>query len=276
MARPPLPRIDIPVRVAAAHQLLRMAVLARLPLPMSLLAPVPGTGTGPFHPIGRESRHGRRWSADSWLLLRRGGNASFATASAPSTYGASQLGAVLRYRIAPANGRRPAAYLRTTAALNGSNEREVAVGLSARPLARVPVIASAELRATDQSGSTRLRPAAMLVTELAPFSMPLGARGEAYGQAGYVGGRFSTAFVDGQLRADRGIARFGKAELRAGAGAWGGAQKGASRLDIGPAAVMGMGLGQNGSARLAVDWRFRVAGHAAPSSGPALTLSAGF
>jgi hypothetical protein len=64
--------------------------------------------------------------------------------------------------------------------------------------------------------------------------------------------------------------------VRAGAGAWGGAQKGASRLDLGPAATMGLGLGASASARLALDWRFRVTGDAAPSSGPALTLSAGF
>lgn len=56
----------------------------------------------------------------------------------------------------------------------------------------------------------------------------------------------------------------------------GGAQKGAARLDVGPAASAAVGLGESGGARLAVDWRFRVAGSAAPKSGPALTLSAGF
>jgi hypothetical protein len=35
-------------------------------------------------------------------------------------------------------------------------------------------------------------------------------------------------------------------------------------------------LGDRAGARLGVDWRFRVAGDAAPSSGPAVTLSAGF
>ena len=92
----------------------------------------------------------------------------------------------------------------------------------------------------------------------------------------FVGGRFSTAFADSQPRADRSVAHFGKAELRAGAGTWGGAQKGASRLDVGPTATMGMGPGETGSARLPVDWSFRIAGNAAPSSGSALTLSAGF
>jgi hypothetical protein len=271
----PLPGARLPVQTAAANQLLWMAVL-RSPLPMMLALPIAAPAAGPFHPVGHEQGGASRWSADGWLLLRRGGDASLATGPAPSTYGASQAGAVLRYRLGPAGGHRPAAYLRTTAALDGSREREAALGLSARPLRGVPVSVAAELRATVQRGGTRARPAAMLVTELPPFALPYGIRGEAYGQAGYVGGRNATAFVDAQLRIDRRVASLGRAEVRAGAGAWGGAQKGASRLDLGPAATMGMGLGASASARLALDWRFRVTGDAAPSSGPALTLSAGF
>ena len=67
----------------------------------------------------------------------------------------------------------------------------------------------------------------------------------------------------------------GPIQLRLGAGAWGGAQQGASRMDIGPSASVGLAGGHT-SARIAVDWRFRVAGDAAPSSGPALTVAAGF
>ena len=134
----------------------------------------------------------------------------------------------------------------------------------------------AELRLSDQSGATRLRPAALLVTELAPIDLPHETRAEFYGQAGYVGGRNATAFADGQARVDKRIAQFGGAELRAGAGAWAGAQKGAARLDAGPSAVLGLPFGTSGSARLGLDWRMRVAGDARPGSGVALTLSAGF
>ncbi|MEP7223149.1 MAG: hypothetical protein ABI673_10855 [Novosphingobium sp.] len=56
----------------------------------------------------------------------------------------------------------------------------------------------------------------------------------------------------------------------------GGAQRGASRVDVGPSAGIVLRLGDAAAARLAMDWRFRVAGHAAPASGPAVTLSAGF
>lgn len=265
-----------PVRLAAAHQLLRMAALTGVPMQIDLASAAGEPAAAPFHPVGHEAPPRQRWSGDGWVLLRRGGNVSLATGGAPATYGASQAGAVLRYSLAPADGHKPAAYLRTTAALNGSHEREAALGLSARPLPAVPVVASVEMRATDQAGRTRLRPAAMVVTELPPFRLPLKTRGEAYAQAGYVGGKFATPFADGQLRVDREVVDMGKGEVRAGAGAWGGAQKGASRLDVGPGATMRVGIGDSASARVSVDWRFRVAGDAEPSSGPALTLSAGF
>ena len=218
----------------------------------------------------------RRWSADSWLMVREGGGAALGSGAAAATYGASQAGAVLRYRLAPGDPHRPAVYLRATAALNGSREKELATGFSARPLTGLPVIAAAELRAMQQSGRTRLRPAAMLISEVPPIALPKGLRAELYAQAGYVGGRFATPFADGQLRIDHVVAAIGRGELRAGAGSWGGAQKGVARADVGPGATLALPVGATAAARLALDWRLRVAGNAAPSSGPTVTLSAGF
>ena len=267
---------------SATHQLMWMAAISHLPMPVMALVPQRRAVAAPFYPMGREPvQRLNRWSADGWLMLRGGKGAGLAGAAAPTSYGASQAGTVLRYRLAPSSGHRPAAYLRATTALNGIDDRQLALGLSARPLAGLPVSVAAELRATDQGRAARLRPAVFAVTELPPVTLPGGIRAEAYGQAGYVGGRQATGFVDGQLRADRRIsgialARSGEADLRAGAGIWGGAQKGARRLDVGPTATLGLGLGGSAAARVAVDWRFRVAGNAAPSSGPAITLSAGF
>lgn len=264
-----------PVPLASARHMLTMAV-RQVPLPLGLAMPLSESAAASLRPEGHASARSRRWSGDGWVLLRQGGNVALNSGVVPATYGASQAGAVLRYRLKPENRHRPTAYLRGTAALNGSAEREAALGLSARPIADFPLIAAVEMRATAQSARTRLRPAAMVVTELPPFELPFRARGEAYAQAGYVGGRFATPFADGQLRVDRGVGGIGRARLRTGAGVWGGAQKGASRLDVGPTATMGMRLGESASARVAIDWRFRIAGDAAPSSGPALTLSAGF
>lgn len=195
------------------------------------------------------------------------------------SYGGSQAGAAIRYRLASESVLRPQAYLRASAALAGAREQEVAVGLSARPLAGVPLRLAVEARAGETARGTRLRPAAFAVTELPPFRLPLGMRGELYAQGGFVGGEYATAFVDGQARVERPLVRIGETEFAAGAGAWGGAQKGAARLDIGPAAAVSFRLGSKSfgaRGRVAADYRFRVAGYAEPSSGPALTLSAGF
>lgn len=267
-----------PVGMAAGHHVLWMAALANLPLPagiaaMRQAAPNPV----PFYPaVGVANRADQRWSADGWLLLRPGGSTALETGGAPATYGASQLGAVVRYRIAPHSAHRPNAYLRAAAALQGAAEKEVAVGISVRPVAALPLRALVELRASDQPMGQQLRPAALVVTEVQPINLPQGSRIEFYGQAGYVGGKFATAFADGQVRGDTKIAELGNGALRAGAGAWAGAQKGAARVDIGPTAMLDVPIGQSVSARLGLDWRMRVAGNAEPGAGPALTLSAGF
>lgn len=269
-----------PPRLSAGHHLLWLAAVANLPLPDAVLASMAGRRVlSDKRSDGATPAALPRWSGDGWLLLRGGGAGAVAAAAPMPSYGASQMGAVLRYRLAPASRHRPIAYVRGSAALNGVAQREVAAGLAANPLAGVPLIAMAELRASHSASGTQLRPAALVVTALPPISLGWGLRAETYGQAGYVGGRGATGFADGQLRIDRALTPGDGAapslELRAGGGVWAGAQRGANRLDIGPAATLGISTGSV-SARLALDWRFRVAGNALPASGPALTLSAGF
>lgn len=267
-----------PVGMAAGHNALWMAALSRLPLPAGLAAMREAAPSPvPFYPAGRTPANvDKRWTSDGWLLLRSGGAAALGTGAAPATYGASQMGAVLRYRIAPTSTHRPEAYLRAATALGRGADKELALGISARLLPTVPLRAALELRASDQPGGQQVRPAAMVVTEIRPIDLPYGTRAEFYAQAGYVGGKFATSFADGQARIDTPLGSIGDANLRAGAGAWAGAQKGAARVDIGPTATVGVPIGGGGSARLALDWRMRVAGNAEPGSGPALTLSAGF
>src|SRR5690606_8281517 len=138
----------------------------------------------------------------------------------------------------PSSAHRPAAYVRVSTALAGAADAEVAAGLTARPIPRVPVALAAEMRVAQLHTGTATRPAVFAYSEFPPLELPFGARGEAYLQGGYVGGDFATPFVDGQVRLDRTVAHFGSAELRAGGGAWGGAQKGAKRLDFGPGATV--------------------------------------
>ncbi len=248
---------------------------ATLPAPTSAQLVQPSTVPAAPAAAFVSAAHDRqsRWSADGWLMWRDDTTTPI-TSGRPS-YGRSQLGAVVRYELAPGSGQRPQAYLRGSAALQGAREQEVAVGLSARPLARLPLRVAAELRASDRATGGELRPAAYAVTELPPQQLPGGLVAEGYAQAGYVGGRSATAFVDGQARVDRTLASAAGFDLRAGAAAWGGAQRDGARLDVGPSASLAFQVGQ-ARARLAADYRVRVAGDAEPASGPALTLSAGF
>lgn len=225
---------------------------------------------------------GSRWSMDAWLVLRDGSNGFNAPgAGLPGVvvpvgfYGGSQAGAVLRYRLAPSSALSPTLYLRGTSGLEYPRGEELAAGLSIKPLRTVPIAIMAEGRVTRTTSGTIVRPAVAAVTLLPPARLPGGLRGEAYAQAGFVGGRDATAFVDGQARIEKPLVRSGRVELRAGGGVWGGAQEGASRLDVGPSATLAVPIGPGG-ARLSADYRFRVAGQAAPGSGAVLTLSAGF
>lgn len=259
------PKVLTP-RVAAGHQMLWLAAVGYLPLPAVLFEQ---------RNLVLKRAAQQRWSADSWLFLRSGAGMPVRNGFSAPSYGASQVGAVLRYRLAPENARKPSLYLRASGAVRAPRGEEIALGLSARPLAGVPIVAMAELRASRLGSGTVLRPAAALVSEFPALDLPLGARAEAYGQIGYVGGSEGSGFVDGQLHLTRRVAKVGELELRAGGAVWGGAQKGASRVDIGPTASLGIPVGP-ANTRLSADWRFRVAGSAAPGSGPAVTLSAGF
>ncbi|WP_121115180.1 hypothetical protein [Croceibacterium ferulae] len=291
---------DMAPATLIGSELLMLAGLAQMEVPEMLLAYLqPGAGSPPapartqpttaalpprpgvpqaavgatIAPLPRTAG-AARWSADAWVLLRDG-TATSLTPGRPS-YGRSQAGAVLRYRLTPAiGGFSPQLYLRGSTALAGAREQEVAAGAAVRPLPGVPVRLAAELRVNDNLTGSQLRPAAFAVTELPPVALPGGTVGEAYVQAGYVGGDFASAFVDGQARLDRPLVDGGRAQLRVGAAVWGGAQRGSNRLDVGPSASVGFGIrGLRG--RVAADYRLRVAGNAEPASGPAVTISAGF
>jgi hypothetical protein len=224
-----------------------------------LLPPLSVTGTAP-----RQDK-ASRWSASAWLFLREGGSGL-----APGgTLGGSQTGGRLRYRVNE-DPRRPLAISgRVYLPLERAQGAEVALGIDWKPVAALPFHLLVERRerigregrsdfsATVYGGGER---------------RVLGGRVrlEAYGQAGAVGLEEQDLFADGAVRASIPV---GPVEI--GAGAWGGAQPGASRLDAGPLISTRVPLG-DGTLRASAEWRFRVAGEAAPASGPALTIAAEF
>lgn len=214
-----------------------------------------------------------RWSMDAWALWRQDTTTPFV--SGRPSYGRSQIGAVARYRLAPSNGHAPELHLRGSAAVDGAREREFAFGASVRPVPSVPVRLASEARVSETRGGTELRGAAYAVSEIPPVALPAGFSAEVYGQAGYVTGDAATPFIDGQARITRELASVDDFRIEAGGGAWGGAQDDAARLDVGPSASVSFRIGP-ARGRVSADYRFRVAGDAEPSSGPALTLSAGF
>ncbi|HQS69908.1 MAG: hypothetical protein B7Y36_16730 [Novosphingobium sp. 28-62-57] len=220
-----------------------------------------------------------RWSGDNWLLMRAGSGAA-AQAPGAASYGASQAGAIVRYRLGRGDLHESFGYLRTSLAINApGKDKEIALGFGVRPVARLPLRVLAEARLQDTVASPmQMRPVATVITELPPQRLPLGFTAEAYAQAGYAGGRGATPFYDAQLVMERGIPGVGgnKRDIRVGAGVWSGGQKGAVRLDVGPRASFRLDLGDINPARIAVDWRFRLAGNARPASGPALTIASSF
>lgn len=216
-----------------------------------------------------------RWRTDAWVAWRAGSALpAMAAGPRPASYGGSQAGFVTRYRLFHSSSD-PALYLRTAFAPDQPRQTELAAGIGARPLARVPLRVQAELRATRTPGDTEVRPAVLAISELAPIDLPFGFGADAYAQGGWVGGRYSTAFADGQVRVTRPIARAGPLRIGAGAGAWGGAQKFAERIDVGPTLDISVGRGPL-PFRLALDYRIKAAGNASPGNGIAVTLATGF
>lgn len=223
-----------------------------------------------------EASRPHRWHADAWVAIRQGGGATAVAAGGPAApaYGKSQAGLLLRRDLASIR-MSPQAYVRATYAPDRPSQADLAAGLSLRPLDAVPVRLHGEARLTRVRDHTEVRPAVVAVSELPIVRLPLGFKGEGYAQAGWVGGRFATGFVDGQARIERQVTAVGGARLRAGAGVWGGAQKFASRLDLGPSATLD--LRDSGvPVRVAVDYRIKLAGSASPGDGVAITLSTGF
>lgn len=207
----------------------------------------------------------RRLAGSVWTIMRDGRSDAFANGQ----LGGSQVGARLTYALG--ESRRIALAARVSAPLRGRSA-EAALGLDWRPT-RLPVHVIAEQRFA--LGRGRGGPTLMAIGGLDPTPVTAGFRLEAYGQAGVIARGQGEGFADGAARLTRPIARIGAARLDLGVGAWGGAQRGAARLDTGP--TLGVAAPVAGrTVRLTLDWRERVAGSARPGSGPALSLGTDF
>jgi hypothetical protein len=183
--------------------------------------------------------------------------------------GGSQAGLRVTYRLNDDTRRPVALSARAYLPIARPSGSEAAIGLDWRPVAGLPVHILAERReAIGREGRSDFS-----LTVYGGVDQPI-ARGrlylQAYGQAGMVGARERDLFADGAVRL---TTRIGPVHV--GGGAWGGAQPGVERLDVGPHASVRVPVGRSG-VTVAAEWRFRIAGEAAPASGPALTVATDF
>jgi hypothetical protein len=244
-----------------------MAAMVRVSSRVTTAPPVPQPPAGfPFAaapPAGTA-----RWSASAWLFLRRGSAPQLA---AGGTLGGSQVGGRLSYRLNE-DPERPLALLARIYAPLGADGAEAALGIEWKPWRALPVRLLAERRqAIGDDG----RSAVSLLGYGGVSDRKIAGRLllDAYAQAGVVGLRARDLFADGSAQIGLAIDR--GARLKAGAGLWGAAQPGVARLDAGPQLSWRLPV-KGANLRLAADWRFRIAGDAAPRSGPALTLATDF
>lgn len=203
-----------------------------------------------------------RWSLSAWSFVRWGDSAPLAA----GMLGGSQAGARLTYRLNRDVSRPLALSVRLSSPLRSAAGAEAALGLDWQPVGRVPIHLLAERRqALCRDGRSAFGTTlfgGVGDVRLGRFRL------DSYAQAGLVGTRSRDPFADGSIRLSLPLG--GRARL--GAGAWAAAQPGLSRLDVGPQAAFRLPVADR-VVTVAADWRLRVAGNAAPGSGPTLTVA---
>jgi len=211
------------------------------------------------------TRTGSRWTVDGWLFLRDGHGDALGQGG---TLGGSQAG----LRIARALSETSAIYARISGAIDRPRQPELALGASWRPHAAMGWSLNAERRvALDGNGRDSF--ALFIAGGIGPQPIAGEWRLEGYAQAGVVGLKRRDTFVDGRLSITRPVGSGQADRLRIGVTMSGAAQPQVERLDIGPRiewrpADMPLSA--------ALEWRQRIAGNAAPGSGPALTIGTHF
>jgi hypothetical protein len=207
-----------------------------------------------------------RFFGSAWALLRP--DSSGAALGTVGTLGGSQAGVRIFYEPGP-HGLSLTARLSAPLAMNLGREASIGVGLRGRQLGIL-----VERRIALDHGARN----AMSVTAYGGVSdvvLPYGLRLEGYAQLGVVGARSRNGFADGAVSIAHQVVQTGSARLSIGGAISGGVQPGVSRVDIGPELVGSIPISGK-PVRVTAGWRQRVAGQAAPGSGPSLTIGFGF
>lgn len=213
------------------------------------------------------------WRLSAWAIMRAG-NAK-ENLSSFGTLGGSQAGArAVRPIKNIARDLSLSISARASMPLALRNGKEGAIGLSLNHQGRLAKELAVERRiAFDRGGkdATAIFAAGGITHLPVVKSVSL----DSYAQAGIVGLKSKTGFVDGAATLQHDIGKRPKAHLSAGLGLWGGAQPGVARIDLGPASTLIL-RSSNAALRISASWRFRVAGRARPGSGPAISVATDF
>lgn len=220
----------------------------------------------------------RRWSFEGYSLVRSGG--SVALASSQPLFGGGQSGLRVGYTFDPLARKPLDVFGRFNIAQDGlrfdSGSTQAGIGIGWRPLGRSgPYLAAERLLAvgTNARNAWTLRisdGAAHAADTRIPLDVGI------YGEASVIGVNRRDIAAGAQAYALYPFLAGERTRLASGLSSWGGWQHGAddiARLDIGPSVVLTRRIGA-GSVELRADYRVRVAGDAAPGSGPAVTVVA--
>ncbi|MBB4631293.1 hypothetical protein [Sphingosinicella soli] len=222
----------------------------------------------------------KRWRMEAYSLIREG--TSGLLGDRP-LLGGGQSGARIGYTIDPLSRRPVEVFARAAIAhdrINGSERSmQTAIGAAWMPRGRQgPAISAERLLAAggDARSAWSLRVSGggwHTADDRMPFDL------SAYVEAGVVGARSRDGFAGGQALALYPLTTEGRFRTGIGTGLWGSLQDSGngstSKLEIGPAAQLTRQLG-TGTIELRGEYRFRIAGEAAPGSGPAVTIATRF
>ncbi len=210
-----------------------------------------------------------RLSGDLWLFTRNSSGIVSGTA-----LGASQGGGRLRYRLSPGQlNKSIAASLRFATPLQGRG-MEISPGLSLAVGQKLPVELIIERRIRpdqDAQDQWAILAAAGLPTTGIAYRTTV----EGYAQAGIVGVKQKTPFIQIGVGAHRTMISQNNLHIKVGAGLWADQQKSTRRVDLGPELVALAKAGER-PFRLSAQWRFKVSGNAKPGSGPSLSVATSF
>ena len=226
----------------------------------------------PIVTLHRDPRGARHLSVALWAQWRA--DVGFEPLANAGQLGGSQAGARISYPIFEAGPTEISLTARLSSPIERLAGAEAALGIAVRPMESVPLSIMVDRRIALARGG---RNAWSIGVAGGVYRKPvgLGLELDGYAQTGIVGANSRDLFVDGSAAISRPVEIGNRVNLSLGAGLWGGAQPGVTRLDIGPELGLRFSIGDMGM-RLAVGWRQRIAGSAEPGSGPALTLGADF